>query len=288
MTAPVQEFQTQRFAKWWKDLGLRKLLAWQATILISQMTTDYDESVVGSFQSMKPWVKGPSLICAIFETEADYTTLSPDMGYPDSSRVGLITSIVFVGGFVGALVASPTADYFGRRVGMFVGSTLTFVGTIIQTAAQNVGMFIGGRFLIGFGISFTCVAGPSLLFELAYPAMRGTISSLVREPLTNIFELFTMLSAELIFFFLVQCTLVRRLHHCGMDDVRHGIHVYQLVMAYTVAYPRSSRTVCHDVCSLWSTRKFAMALFKPACRRSPTTACKISQQRQLALGSCDP
>ncbi|KAF4769426.1 hypothetical protein N7455_008500 [Penicillium solitum] len=158
MTAPVQEFQTQRFAKWWKDLGLRKLLAWQATILVSQMTTGYDESVVGSFQSMKPWVK--------------------DMGYPDSSRIGLITSIVFVGGFVGALVASPTADYFGRRVGMFVGSTLTFVGTIIQTAAQTAGMFIGGRFLIGFGISFTCVAGPSLLFELAHPAMRGTISSL--------------------------------------------------------------------------------------------------------------
>lgn len=102
------------------------------------------------------------------------------MGNPDSSKLGLITAIVFVGGFVGALVASPTADYFGRRVGMFVGSSLTFVGTIIQTAAQDAGMFIGGRFLIGFGISFTCVAGPSLLFELAHPAMRGTISSLVK------------------------------------------------------------------------------------------------------------
>ena len=127
--------------------------------------------------------------------------LSLDMGYPDSSRIGLITSIVFVGGFVGALVASPTADYFGRRVGMFVGSTLTFAGTIIQTAAQNAGMFIGGRFLIGFGISFTCVAGPSLLFELAHPAMRGTISSLVRQPLTNKPQLFITLSANLTFLF---------------------------------------------------------------------------------------
>ncbi|OQE41818.1 hypothetical protein PENCOP_c004G06572 [Penicillium coprophilum] len=158
MNVPIQAVETHRFDKWWKDLGLRKLLAWQATILLSQMTTGYDESVVGSFQSMKPWVK--------------------DMGNPDPSRIGLITAIVFVGGFAGALVASPTADYFGRRAGMFVGSSLTFVGTITQTAAQNAGMFIGGRFLIGFGISFTCVAGPSLLFELAHPAMRGTISSL--------------------------------------------------------------------------------------------------------------
>ncbi|CDM32380.1 hypothetical protein DTO006G1_2326 [Penicillium roqueforti] len=158
MTAPVHEIETHRFDKWWKDLGMRKLLAWQATILISQMTTGYDESVVGSFQSMKPWVK--------------------DMGNPDSSRIGLITTIVFVGGFVGALIASPTADYLGRRVAMFVGASLTFSGTVIQTAAQSAGMFIGGRFLIGVGISFTCVAGPSLLFELAHPATRGTISSL--------------------------------------------------------------------------------------------------------------
>jgi hypothetical protein len=58
MAAPIQETETNRFDKWWKDLGVRKLLAWQATILVSQMTTGYDESVVGSFQSMKPWVKG--------------------------------------------------------------------------------------------------------------------------------------------------------------------------------------------------------------------------------------
>ncbi|KAJ5533020.1 hypothetical protein N7494_009572 [Penicillium frequentans] len=158
MAAPTQQINDRRFERWWKDTGLCKLLAWQATILISQMTTGYDESVVGSLQSMDPWVK--------------------DMGYPDASRIGLITAIVFVGGFVGAFIASPTADYLGRRVGMLVGASLTFTGAVIQTAAQNSNMFIGGRFLIGLGISFTCVAGPSLLFELARPSMRGTISSL--------------------------------------------------------------------------------------------------------------
>jgi hypothetical protein len=47
-----------RFDKWWKDVGLRRLIGWQITILISQMTTGYDESVVGSLQSMQPWVDG--------------------------------------------------------------------------------------------------------------------------------------------------------------------------------------------------------------------------------------
>ncbi|KAL1847487.1 hypothetical protein Plec18170_008600 [Paecilomyces lecythidis] len=157
MSTTPEIIHNRRFEMWWKDLGLRKLIAWQLTILISQMTTGYDESVVGSMQSMKPWVK--------------------DMNNPDDSRVGIITAIVFVGGFVGAFVASPIADYFGRRIGMFVGASFTLIGTIIQTAANNSATFIGGRFLIGLGISFTCVSGPSLLFELAHPDMRGTITA---------------------------------------------------------------------------------------------------------------
>lgn len=101
------------------------------------------------------------------------------MGHPNSSKLGLITAIVFVGGFVGAFLAAPLADRYGRRVAIFTGAALTLVGAVIQTAAQSSGMFIGGRFIIGLGISFTCCAGPSLLNELAHPRMRGTIASMV-------------------------------------------------------------------------------------------------------------
>ncbi|KAL2824415.1 general substrate transporter [Aspergillus cavernicola] len=152
----ADEHNTDRFSIWWKDLGFRKLIFWQTTILLSQMTTGYDESLVGSLQAMQPWVD--------------------DMGNPDSSRIGLITCILFVGAFAGSFMASPAADHFGRRVGMLVGASATLAGAIIQTVAPNSATFIGGRFVIGFGIAFTCVSGPSLLFELAHPAMRGTIT----------------------------------------------------------------------------------------------------------------
>lgn len=102
------------------------------------------------------------------------------MGHPSSSKLGLITSCVFIGGFVGAFLAVPVSDRFGRRAAIFLGSALTLVGAVIQTAAQNSGMFIGGRLIIGFGISFTCCGGPSLINELAHPRMRGTIASMVR------------------------------------------------------------------------------------------------------------
>lgn len=103
------------------------------------------------------------------------------MEHPDASRLGLITSVVFVGGFVGAFLASPTSDYLGRRYGMLLGSSISLVGTVLQTAAQNSDMFITGRFFVGLGISFTCVSGPPLLYELSHPSIRATITSTVRK-----------------------------------------------------------------------------------------------------------
>ena len=102
------------------------------------------------------------------------------MGNPDASRIGLITSVLFVGSFLGAFLASPTSDYLGRRYGMLLGSSISLVGTILQTAAQNSNMFIAGRFFVGLGISFTLVSGPPLLYELSHPSMRATMTSTVR------------------------------------------------------------------------------------------------------------
>lgn len=66
----------------------------------------------------------------------------------------------------------------GRRAGILIGSLLCVVGCALQSAAQSSTMFIVGRLLIGFGISFTTCAGPSLINELAHPRMRGTIASM--------------------------------------------------------------------------------------------------------------
>ena len=37
---------------------------------------------------------------------------------------------------------------------MFIGATIMVLATVLQTASQNVGMFIGARCLIGFGLTF--------------------------------------------------------------------------------------------------------------------------------------
>ncbi|CAL1706001.1 unnamed protein product [Somion occarium] len=48
----------------------------------------------------------------------------------------------------------------------------------IQTASHSVGMFIGARFMIGFGLTFAAAAAPVLITEVAFPSQRGPATSL--------------------------------------------------------------------------------------------------------------
>ena len=47
------------------------------------------------------------------------------------------------------------SDGLGRRLTVLLGASIMAAATAIQTASQTVNMFIGARFLIGFGL--TCV-----------------------------------------------------------------------------------------------------------------------------------
>ena len=59
---------------------------------------------------------------------------------------------------IGALAGYPFAPYLsdgvGRRRAVWFGAAIMCIATAVQTASQSVGMFIGARFLIGFGNTF--------------------------------------------------------------------------------------------------------------------------------------
>ncbi|GES57654.1 putative transporter [Aspergillus terreus] len=94
------------------------------------------------------------------------------------SGTGLLFSIYAVGNLVGAFFAAPAAEMFGRRLGMFIGSLIIIVGTILEASADVVRQFIGGRFLIGLGISLCNTSAPIYLVEVALPQWRGTFGGL--------------------------------------------------------------------------------------------------------------
>jgi MFS family permease len=93
---------------------------------------------------------------------------------------GSSTGIVFVIYNLGQIAAFPLcgllADGYGRRICIFVGCALVLVGTAIQATAYERGHFIGGRFVLGFGVSIASAAAYTV--ELAHPAYRGTMAGM--------------------------------------------------------------------------------------------------------------
>ena len=85
--------------------------------------------------------------------------------------------IYVIGQMIGAPFAGPLCDRLGRRAGMTVGGAIILIGASIITAAQNRAMFLGGRFVLGFGIAISTTCAPVWVTELAPAHWRGRIGA---------------------------------------------------------------------------------------------------------------
>ncbi|ORY60923.1 general substrate transporter [Pseudomassariella vexata] len=94
------------------------------------------------------------------------------------SSTGLVFAMYNIGSVAAVFFTGPTNDYLGRRAGMFAGALIVVIGTCIQAPATTNEMFLGGRFVLGFGASFCSVSAPCYVSELAHPKWRGTITGL--------------------------------------------------------------------------------------------------------------
>lgn len=83
----------------------------------------------------------------------------------DAATTGLNTASVFIGGILGPLVTGYLTDYYGRRPTIFAGSAFTLVGVLLQTAAQNIAMFVIARIILGFGTAVSGIAAGVYLSE---------------------------------------------------------------------------------------------------------------------------
>ena len=121
----------------------------------------YDTGTIGGILAMPFWK-------ASFSTHPD--------GEITPSEDALIVSILSAGTFFGALMASPFADYLGRRWGLFVACAAVFnLGVILQTASTSQPMFIAGRFFAGLGVGLISAMIPLYQSETAPKWIRGTI-----------------------------------------------------------------------------------------------------------------
>lgn len=82
-----------------------------------------------------------------------------------AATTGLNTASVFIGGALGPIFSGIISDRLGRRPAIFWGSVITLVGVLLQTAAQNIAMFVIARIILGFGAALSGIAGGVYLSE---------------------------------------------------------------------------------------------------------------------------
>lgn len=91
-------------------------------------------------------------------------------------RSGLIVGLLSIGTLVGALVAAPFADKFGRRPSICFWSIIVAVGFVIQVAASTSWeQFMIGRLVAGFGVGALSLLVPMFQAETAPPWIRGAL-----------------------------------------------------------------------------------------------------------------
>jgi len=103
-------------------------------------------------------------------------TGSDGQPYLSSSRQSIITSMLSVGTFIGALGQAFTSDRFGRRGSILIWSAIFTVGTIIQTATDHsIAQLAVGRAIAGLGVGALSAIVPLYNGETAPKKLRGTL-----------------------------------------------------------------------------------------------------------------
>ncbi|USW54918.1 Putative major facilitator, sugar transporter, major facilitator superfamily [Septoria linicola] len=105
----------------------------------------------------------------------DYGTQEADGTYSlPTTFLSVSASIIYVGEFVGAIIAAPINDKFGRKAVFACASVCIILGAIIQVCAFSIaGVFYVGRVLVGLGVgqfTATCLV---YVADVAPSAIRG-------------------------------------------------------------------------------------------------------------------
>jgi MFS family permease len=88
---------------------------------------------------------------------------------------GAIGSALAAGSVLGAIMAGPISDKYGRRDSIAFACLWWLIGTAVQVSTKSVGQLIAGRILNGVCVGITSSQVPVYLAEIAKKEKRGQI-----------------------------------------------------------------------------------------------------------------
>uniref|UniRef100_A0A7N0TX99 Major facilitator superfamily (MFS) profile domain-containing protein n=1 Tax=Kalanchoe fedtschenkoi TaxID=63787 RepID=A0A7N0TX99_KALFE len=141
----------------------------------------YDVGVSGGVTSMPEFLE--KFFPAVYLKTQDKELNSNYCKY-DNQGLQLFTSSLYLAGLTATFFASYTTRRLGRKLTMLIAGVFFIIGVVLNAAAQNLGMLIAGRILLGCGVGFANQAVPLFLSEIAPTRFRGGLNILFQLNVT--------------------------------------------------------------------------------------------------------
>ncbi|KNB04239.1 hypothetical protein FOXG_19242 [Fusarium oxysporum f. sp. lycopersici 4287] len=156
----IAQAEAPRFEKviWYKEPHLRKLYFLIIFLLIASATTGYDGMMVNTSQQMDKWKE-------YFPEEKN------------ESKLGILINMYNIGSIVSFFIVPYLADNWGRKPTIMLGCVIMITGSFVSAFCNGYGMYMGGRFVLGFGNSLAQMSSPMLLTEICHPQHRGPLTA---------------------------------------------------------------------------------------------------------------
>ena len=100
------------------------------------------------------------------------------MDKPSKGLTGAVVAVYIAGEAVGAIIQTIIGDTLGRIRFMQLMCIIVTIGTTIQTASQNMPMFLCGRAIAGIAVGGMVSTVPIYLSEIAAPHQRGLVGGI--------------------------------------------------------------------------------------------------------------
>ncbi|CAJ0546942.1 Ff.00g015690.m01.CDS01 [Fusarium sp. VM40] len=153
-------FANKEFVRvpWWKRRNMRTLYLYIVILILTNTANGFDGSMMNSLQTLSYW--------------QEY------FNHPKGSILGLFNASMSLGSLIGLFVVPYLIDWAGRRAGVALGCAVMLLAVGLQTGAQNFGMFVAARILLGFGDCIVLGSAPLLIAEIAHPQDRAILVTL--------------------------------------------------------------------------------------------------------------
>lgn len=173
----------------WK-VGKKKLtgkaLNWSIGICASCgfLMFGYDQGVMSALLTLDDFQRNLPLMTpfdagnAVCFYDAERTQRNPNMCTGDANTQAAGVAIYQIGCFLGAILILFYGETWGRKSSTFWGSLIMIIGTIMQAACFEYGLFTAGRIVGGIGNGMVTSTIPTWQSECARPHMRGTLITL--------------------------------------------------------------------------------------------------------------